>query len=187
MCTVLTHCVIALAAGKMCYSRRLPMRFWLLAPICSMLPDLDVGLLYWGVPYDSFFGHRGFFHSITFALLLSVVVVSWAFRQDAHTNGRRWFGYLMFFFLLTASHGFIDAFTDGGHGIAFFSPFDTTRYFMPWTPIEVSGLGLVGFIKHGGRHTLFSEMLWVWLPTCALMFFIMAARMGVRKRSYHHV
>ena len=44
----------------------------------------------------------------------------------------------MFLFLAIASHGLLDAFTDGGLGVAFFAPFDSTRYFFPVTPIEVS-------------------------------------------------
>jgi hypothetical protein len=39
-----------------------------------------------------------------------------------------------FLFLATASHGILDAFTDGGRGIAFFAPFGTERYFFPHHP-----------------------------------------------------
>jgi inner membrane protein len=136
----------------------------LLAMGCSALPDIDSGLMAWGVPYDSFLGHRGFLHSLTFALLLSVVVVLWAFRRDAPAGTRRFWALLAFFFLLTASHGFLDAFTNGGLGIAFFAPFSNERLFMPWQPIEVSAIGLVGFIRYGGWRTLLSELFWVWLP-----------------------
>jgi hypothetical protein len=31
--------------------------------------------------------------------------------------------------------------TDGGLGIAFFAPFDNTRYFLPFGPIKVSPIG----------------------------------------------
>jgi hypothetical protein len=37
-------------------------------------------------------------------------------------------------FLATASHGVLDATTNGGLGVAFFSPFDNRRYFLPWRP-----------------------------------------------------
>ena len=39
-----------------------------------------------------------------------------------------------------ASHGVLDALTDGGPGVAFLAPFDDTRYFFPWRPIRVSPL-----------------------------------------------
>ena len=164
VCTAITHVFVAVAAGKACFIRPMPWKFWLLATACSAAPDLDAGLMAWGVPYEHLAGHRGLSHSLAFALLLSVIVVSWAFRCEARRFGRRWWGLLSFFFLLTASHGFLDAFTNGGLGIAFFAPFTNARYFMPWTPIEVSAIGLVGFIRYGGLQTLLSEMLWVWLP-----------------------
>jgi inner membrane protein len=164
VCTVFTHAFVALAAGKVCFPRPMGPKLPLLAMGCSALPDIDSGLMAWGVPYDSFLGHRGFLHSITFALLVSIAIVFWAFRRDAPAGTRRFWGLLAFFFLLTASHGFLDAFTNGGLGIAFFAPFSNDRYSMPWQPIEVSAIGLVGFIRYGGRETLLSEMLWVWLP-----------------------
>ena len=43
-----------------------------------------------------------------------------------------------FLFLCTMSHALLDALTDGGLGVAFFSPFSNERYFFPWTPIRVS-------------------------------------------------
>ena len=59
--------------------------------------------------------------------------------------------------------------------MAFFAPFDPTRYFFPWRPIEVSPIG-VGFFSARGLSTLTSEVFWVWLPTAALV----AAGEGVR-------
>src|SRR6267378_8050335 len=47
-------------------------------------------------------------------------------------------GLWRFFFLATASHGLLDAMTNGGLGVAFFAPFCDTRYFLPWQPIVVS-------------------------------------------------
>ena len=72
--------------------------------------------------------------------------------------------YVIFFFLLTASHGILDALTNGGLGIAIFSPFSNERYFFPWTPITVSPIGVAGFLSKRGWLVLKSELLWVWLP-----------------------
>jgi inner membrane protein len=176
MCTAFTHAFVALAAGKACFPRGMGPKFWLLAMGCSALPDIDSGLMAWGVPYDSFLGHRGFLHSLAFALLVSIVIVFWAFRRDAPPGTRRFWALLAFFFLLTASHGFLDAFSNGGLGVAFFAPFSNERYFMPWTPIEVSAIGLVGFIKYEGWWTLFSELVWVWLPVTVTAAMILLLR-----------
>jgi inner membrane protein len=55
--------------------------------------------------------------------------------------------------------------TNGGMGIAFFWPFDNTRYFLPWRPILVSPVTVGGFFHERSFLILQSELLWVWLPT----------------------
>ena len=60
----------------------------------------------------------------------------------------------LYFFLATASHGLLDAMTDGGLGVAFFSPFDNRRYFLPWTPIRVSPIGIEPFFTARGLEVL---------------------------------
>jgi inner membrane protein len=74
----------------------------------------------------------------------------------------------LYFFLATASHGFLDAMTDGGLGVAFFAPFDNHRYFLPWTPIRVSPIGIGRFFTDRGFVVLQSELLWIWLPAALL-------------------
>lgn len=73
------------------------------------------------------------------------------------------------FLLGTASHGFLDSMTDGGLGVAFFSPFNTTRYFLPWTPIRVSPIGFTRFFSYRGLAVIQSELLWIWLPSALLL------------------
>lgn len=162
--TVFTHGLVALVAGGSCAPRRLPFRFWVLSVFCSAAPDLDVLSFRFGVQYGDFWGHRGFTHSLAFALGLAIVVVTLAFRREAPFPRRRWLALVAFFFLLTASHGVFDAFTDGGLGVAFFSPFDRGRYFMPWTPISVSPIGAKAFFSARGASVMVSEAIWVWGP-----------------------
>ncbi|MGD8706286.1 MAG: metal-dependent hydrolase [Syntrophobacterales bacterium] len=168
MPTVISHSVAAIAAGKAFGPREVPKRFWLLSIFCSVLPDADVIGFSFGIPYGHFFGHRGFFHSPFFALLLSLFIVSVFFRTE-RTFSRRWWIYLVDFSLLSASHGILDAFTNGGRGIALLSPFDETRYFFPWRPILVSPIGITGFISKWGLMTLKSELLWIWLPSLIII------------------
>ena len=77
----------------------------------------------------------------------------------------------LYLFLASASHGVLDAFTNGGLGIAFLSPFDTTRYFFSFHPIEVSPTG-VHFFSERGLSALESEFIWVWVPS--IVFAILA-------------
>jgi inner membrane protein len=68
-----------------------------------------------------------------------------------------------------ASHGVLDAFTNGGLGIALLAPFDNTRYFAPWRPIEVSPIGIRALFSREGLAVLLSEAAWVWLPALLLV------------------
>jgi len=62
----------------------------------------------------------------------------------------------------------LDALTNGGLGVAFFSPFDTQRYFFPWTPIQVSPIGASRFFSTRGIDVLWSEIVWIWGPAILL-------------------
>jgi inner membrane protein len=61
-----------------------------------------------------------------------------------------------------------DGMTDGGRGVALLAPYSNERYFLPWTPIEVSPLGVRAFFSQRGLTVMKSEMLWVWLPAVTL-------------------
>lgn len=61
----------------------------------------------------------------------------------------------------------LDAFTNGGLGIAFLWPFSGERFFAPIHPVEVSPLGLSRFLSSKGVAVLWSEILWIWSPLFA--------------------
>jgi inner membrane protein len=140
----------------------MPLLFWTVAAALAILPDIDILAFNLGIPYDDPLGHRGFTHSLFFAFVASAAATLLTLKQFAVL---RWWSLWAFFFLATAAHGFLDAFTDGGRGIAFFAPFDNTRYFFPWQPILVPPIGVRPFLSEWGLHVLLSELLWVWLPT----------------------
>ena len=151
------------------------MKFWAWAAACAVLPDADVVGFAFGVSYGSMFGHRGLSHSLAFAVVAGCAVASLAFRE-ARAFSRGWWGRAAFFAAATASHGLLDALTDGGLGVAFFAPFVARRYFFPWRPIEVSPIG-AGFFSVRGVVVFENELVWVWLPSAALV----VAVWGVRK------
>lgn len=89
MPTVMTHSVVAVAAGGLSDANTLPGRFWMLAMIAAMLPDADViGYLYLSIPCGHALGHRGFFHSSCFAALFSLLAVGFFFRKERVQSGR---------------------------------------------------------------------------------------------------
>jgi inner membrane protein len=171
----MTHAVVGVGLGTLFTSRKMRLVFWLTTVSLTMLPDLDVWAFRLGIPYEAPFGHRGITHSLLFALVAGCAAGLLLRRR----LGGSWLDLSAFFFVATASHGFLDAFTNGGRGVGFFLPFDTTRYFMPWTPIQVSDIGLA-FFGPRGWATLRSEIIWVWLPTVAVVGAVVTGRRLVR-------
>jgi inner membrane protein len=113
-----------------------------------------------GIDYADVLGHRGASHSLFTAALVAALAT--AALRPARLG-------LAFAFLFAsmASHGVLDAFTNGGLGPALFWPVDEARHFAPVRPIRVSPIG-AGFFSARGISVLLSEMRWVWLPTIGL-------------------
>jgi len=169
MASAFGHVAVAYAMGKTLNSSFASTRFWVWTVLCSLLPDADVVGLLVGIPYEHLWGHRGMTHSITFAILAGIVVPTLAI-PNIPWRSRRYGVLAIYFGLVTMSHGVLDAFTDGGLGIAFFAPFDATRYFFPWRPITVSPIGLTQFFSSWGVGVLLSELIWIGIPvTCWLI------------------
>lgn len=177
MASAFSHAVAALSIGSCFYRHGVPKRAWLAGALCSTLPDLDVIGFRFGIRYGDFWGHRGFTHSLVFAALIAGVAMLVAFRRDVPNLGR--FPLAAYLFLATASHGVLDAMTNGGLGVAFFSPFDNTRYFLPWRPVRVSPIALGRFFSLRGYLILQSEILWIWLPAALFAVLVLVVR---RKR-----
>lgn len=170
MASAFSHAVVALALGK---ARRdwFDWRAVALGVFCSVIPDVDVVGFRFGVAYGDLWGHRGLTHSLLFAVLLSGI-----FAGVFYWRGPRALtaGIYVYLFVCTASHGLLDAMTDGGLGVAFFSPFDTSRYFFPVRPIAVSPIGVRGFFTERGVRVLASEAEWTWAPSLILLVCIRA-------------
>lgn len=170
MPTILTHTAVPLAIGIGLGSRRVSKRLLVLGAICSMLPDLDVVAFRFNVAYADAFGHRGASHSLVFALALGILAALFASRL-------RTTRLIAFLFVSSSaiSHGILDTFTNGGHGVALWWPFSMERIFSPWPVIEVSPLSLRRVFSDRGLEVILSELMWVWLPgviVCAVLLLL---------------
>jgi inner membrane protein len=169
MASVFSHAVAALSIGACFYRPGIPKRLWVVGAVCSAIPDLDVIGFDFGIRYGDFWGHRGFTHSLLFAALLAtaamVAMPSMRSVKNSSASAPWMWTYL---FLATASHGLLDAMTDGGLGVAFFSPFDNQRYFLPWRPILVSPIGIDAFFSSYGLAVLQNEFVWIWIPAFSI-------------------
>jgi inner membrane protein len=179
MPTIFTHAVAGASLAQAlspCAHRR---GVTIAAALLAMLPDIDVLGFRWGISYGDMLGHRGLTHSLLFAGLVSLVAVT-HFWKRANVSER--FRIALCIAVTTASHGFLDAFTNGGLGVAFLSPFNTARYFFPVTPIAVSPIGVQAFLTERGASVMASELIWVWCPALVLALAATLIRNGRAKR-----
>ncbi|MGC4090130.1 MAG: metal-dependent hydrolase [Polyangiaceae bacterium] len=148
------HVAVGLAAGRL-LSRTPRQRLWLSLGLSalSLLPDADVIGFALRVPYGAPWGHRGATHSLVFAA--GVALLALGARRWLRLPALAWFGAV---FAVVASHGLLDALTDGGRGVALLWPFDLTRYFAPWRPIPVAPIGL-RFLSVRGLSIALVELL----------------------------
>ena len=170
MPTIFTHPAVPLALGLGLGSSIIPRRLLVLGVVASILPDLDVLAFKLGVSYASALGHRGFSHSILFALLIALLgaITARIWRAPPRTT-------FAFLCVVTLSHTLLDAVTNGGLGVALFWPISAERFFAPWQVIQVSPFGLRFFSARGVRVIL-SELLWVWLPAFVLYLNLLFTR-----------
>jgi inner membrane protein len=103
----------------------------------ALLPDLDVAGLSMGLSDSGLYGHRGYSHSLTFAVAVAGLVWWWARRW-----GTRPAFSAVLAFLAVASHGILDAMTYRTRGIPFFWPLTDVRVAFPWRPIPPAPTGV---------------------------------------------
>lgn len=164
MPTILGHAAVPLVVAYVAGSRTIPPRLLFAGVAAAMLPDADVALHFFiDAPWGSPWRHRGFTHSIAFALVVGLAGALLAAGLRARPA-------MAFLFLAacTASHGLLDAMTSGGSRIPFLWPLTDQRWAAPWRPIEVSPIGLHALTSGRLPSVLRSELRWIWLPAVLL-------------------
>ena len=136
----------------------------------SFLPDVDVLAFELGIPYAAPFGHRGATHSLVFAALCALALAVGVPRLRRLDLG-------LLLFAVVASHGMLDAFTDGGLGVAFLWPFSNDRFFAPWRPIPVAPIG-ARLLSARGLEIVLIELL-IFLPVLPVAFWPRRAPDGI--------
>jgi inner membrane protein len=151
------HVAIGLAARRF-YERAVVPRWAALTGAVvwsglSLLPDLDVIGFRLGIPYEAPWGHRGATHSLCFAAGIGLLAA-----LTARLGRLPVLRTAVVVFVVVASHGLADAFTDGGLGAALLWPFTDARFFAPWTPIPVAPIGR-RFLSMRGLRVAAAEAL----------------------------
>jgi inner membrane protein len=122
----------------------------LAAAACAALPDID----YFGWPV----AHRGITHSIAFAVGGAVVATALLFR--AREDRMR---VALVLFLAFLSHSLLDGLSSYSTGIAYFAPFSSERFRLPWTPLGDSEDRLSGQLVQEVFVVLLPAFVLSWL------------------------
>lgn len=126
----LTQIVLGAACGEAALGKKIGNKALLFGAIGGTIPDLDVFVGNWlySNEIDAMLYHRGFMHSILFAIL-GAFVFGWFFYKMYDTRRRKdttilkdW---IWLFFLSLFTHPILDAFTP--YGTQLFAPFSDYR------------------------------------------------------------
>lgn len=123
----LTQIVLGAGVGELVLGRKIGNRALLWGGIAGTIPDLDVFFTF-GDPIRELTVHRGFSHSLLFALLISPVLAyltDWIYKKKSlDVSWRQW---TWFFFLTVFTHPLLDCLTTYG-----------TQLFYPFTDYRIS-------------------------------------------------
>lgn len=116
----LTQIVLGAAIGEAVAGRKMGAKAALWGAIGGTIPDLDVFLTMLYHPIDAALVHRGFSHSLLFALLAGPAL-GWLFHRltKRKYDQRMW---IMLWFFSIVTHPMLDVFTN--YGTQFLWPFD---------------------------------------------------------------
>ena len=122
----LTQIILGAAVGEAVLGKKVGNKALLWGGIAGTLPDLDV-FFATGGPIQEIVIHRGFSHSISFAVLMAPLlgwVVNRLYRKKIEANFKQW---TMLFFASIFTHPLLDCLTAYG-----------TQLFLPFTDYRVS-------------------------------------------------
>ncbi len=186
MPSTISHLIAGSSLGYSLYHRQKNFRFWFAVFLLAAIADFDVIAFKLGIKYSHPFGHRGFFHSILFALILGLLSALIMVLFSRYRRLTKEFWYLaIVFFIIAASHPILDMITNGGLGIGLFIPFDNRRYFFSWRPIEVSPIGIKNFFGNWGLRVLKNEFIWIIIPSLFLIGLTRWIKLLLRKKYFY--
>lgn len=171
MPSVLGHSILGVSSAQIfSIPKKHALSVLVISIICSVFPDVDVLGYKYGVLYDSLWGHRGFTHSLVFSFLLPSLFTLFFLKKNTplHITLK----IFIIFLVSSVSHSILDAFTNGGLGVAFFSPFSEERIFFDYQPIQVSSFRVSDFLTARGLSVIKSEIIFILLPTVLILVII---------------
>ncbi|HEV7782304.1 MAG TPA: metal-dependent hydrolase [Chitinophagaceae bacterium] len=125
----LTHIALGACMGDAFAGKQLGKRAMLLGAVAQSVPDVDFLASFWTSESENLLAHRGFTHSILFALLISVPLgmIAERWRRPHDISLKKWIAFF-------AIQAFIHLLLDGmnAYGVGWFEPFSHYRVSYNW-------------------------------------------------------
>ncbi len=121
----LTHIALGACIGEAFFERGFGKKAMIWGALAQSIPDIDFLATFWTTTTENLLAHRGFTHSILFALLIIPIFALAADKIHRPHNiaFRTW---ILFFATEVFLHLFIDGFNN--YGIGWLEPFNHTRF-----------------------------------------------------------
>ena len=120
----LTHIVLGACIGEAIAGKQLGKKALLLGALAQNIPDCDFVASFWLPVSGDVLAHRGFTHSILFALLVTPML-AWCSLKWLRQSGISYKKWILFWGIQILVHIFIDAFN--AYGTGWFEPFSHYR------------------------------------------------------------
>lgn len=124
-----THLVIGASVGEVFFERGFGKKAMFWGMLAQSVPDLDFLAALWMTPSEAMLAHRGFSHSILFAVLI-VFMLSVLAERWHRPHNIRFSTWLLFFSVAVGGHLLLDSFNN--YGIGWFEPFSHHRFAFNW-------------------------------------------------------
>ena len=160
----LTQIVLGAAVGEAVLGRKIGNKAILWGAIAGTIPDLDV-LFIGDDPIRELTIHRGFSHSIVFAIMMAPIlgwIVNWLYRKKNEADFKAW---SWFFFWAIFTHPLLDSLTT--YGTQLFLPFSDYRVsissvfvldFLYTVPFLASIIALMFFSRQSPKRRLLNRI-----------------------------
>ena len=121
----ITHIALGACIGEAFFEKGFGKKAMLWGALAQSMPDIDFVASFWMSTADDLLAHRGFTHSLLFAVLIVPIMALVAERvhRPHDISYKKW---ALFFLVEVLTHLFLDAFNN--YGIGWFIPFNDHRF-----------------------------------------------------------
>jgi inner membrane protein len=120
----ITHIALGACIGELVAGRKLGKKAIIIGAVANSLPDIDVVAASWLTADENVLAHRGFTHSLLFAVLVSLLL-AYICRRVFISSAVAFKAWLFFFITELTAHIFLDSLN--AYGTAWFEPFSHYR------------------------------------------------------------